>query len=183
MEEDEIIKLAKAKDEKAFEQLVNQYKPIVEKFAFQFGMEPEIIPDIVQETFIKIYRKIHQYHRGKFSTWIYQITLNVTRDYYRKRKREFNLIDKAKKTQIMEIQGGYYFEKEEHLFLHECIQKLDPKYKTPIILYYFHDKTYEEIAMILKIKLSSVKTRIHRGKMKLKEIYEQAEGKEVYMNG
>ncbi|OZU88555.1 hypothetical protein CIL03_09635 [Virgibacillus indicus] len=183
MEEAEIIELAKSKDEKAFEELVNRYKRTIEKFAFQFGIAEETIPDIVQETFIKIYRKLHQYHTGKFSTWIYQITLNVTRDFYRKRKREFSLLDKARKTQMLEQASSYYFEKEEHLFLHECIQQMEVKYKVPLILYYFHDKTYEEIAGILKIKLPSVKTRIHRGKNKLKQLYEKAEGREVYMNG
>lgn len=182
-EEEEIIRLAKLKDERAFEKLVVKYKPVVERIAFQFGVNYEYIPDIVQETFIKIYRKIHQFHTGKFSTWIYQITLNVVRDYYRKTKRENNLIFKTKETQLAEQKQGYYFERQEHLFLHECIQKLDIKYKTPLILYYFHEKTYEEIAMILKTKLSTVKTRMHRGKKQLGQIYEQSIGQEVYLNG
>ena len=84
---------------------------------------------------------------------------------------------------MLEQKKGYYFEKEEHLFLHECIQQLEAKYKVPLILYYFHDKTYEETAEILKIKLSLVKTRIHRGKNKLKQLYEKTGGREVYMNG
>lgn len=85
--------------------------------------------------------------------------------------------------QLVKQKRGYYFEKQEHFLLHECIHQLDLKYKSPLILYYFHEKTYEEIAMILKIKLSAVKTRMHRGKKQLKQIYEQSEGKEVYSNG
>ena len=66
MEEAEIIKLAKRKDEKAFSELVNRYKPAIEKFAFQFGAAEETIPDIVQETFIKIYRNCISIIRGSF---------------------------------------------------------------------------------------------------------------------
>lgn len=183
MDECEIVNRAKLKDETAFEQLIDTYKPVIERFAYQFGVKQENIPDIVQETFIKIHRKLHQFQKGKFTTWVFQVTLNVVRDQYRKQKRELKLIDKAKQNQLQTIQSGYYFEKQEHLFLHECIQKLDEKYKIPLILFYFHDKSYDEIALILKIKLSVVKTRIHRGKGKLKELFETSIGVEVYQNG
>ena len=183
MDETELANGAKIKDEDAFEQLIDTYKPVIERFAYQFGVKQENIPDIVQETFIRIHRKSHQFHKGKFTTWVYQITLNVVRDQYRKQKRDRKLIDKARQSQLQTIKNSYYFEKQEHLFLHECIQKLDAKYKIPLILYYFHDKSYDEIALILSIKLSVVKTRIHRGKAKLKEIFETSIGEEVYQNG
>ncbi|MEC5424908.1 RNA polymerase sigma factor [Virgibacillus sp. C22-A2] len=183
MEEEEMIRLAKLNNEEAFELLVEKYKPIIEKFSFQFGMNQENISDVVQETFIKIHRNLNQFHTGKLSTWIYQITLNVTRDYYRKRKRDINLLNKAKKSQLEIHKETLLFVKEEHVILHECLQKLKMKHKTPLILFYFHDKSYEEIAVILKIKLSLVKTRIHQGKKQLRELYDQYERKEVYVNG
>lgn len=176
--ENELIQRAKEKDEAAFEEIIDMYKPIVERFAFQFGIDRTNLGDIVQETFIKIYRKLHQYHTGKFSTWIYRITLNTTRDFYRKQKREKKLLQKSMEHQKDILLGGYYFEREEHLFLHECMQQMEPKYKEPLILFYFHDKSYEEIGVILQIKLAAVKTRIHRAKLKLKEIYENEDGEE-----
>ena len=96
MDETELVNGAKIKDEDAFEQLIDTYKPVIERFAYQFGVKQENIPDIVQETFIKIHRKSHQFHKGKFTTWVYQITLNVVRDQYRKQKRDRKLIDKAR---------------------------------------------------------------------------------------
>jgi len=180
--EDELIQRAKEKDETAFEEIIDTYKPVVERFAFQFGIDQTNLGDIVQETFIKIYRKLHQYHRGTFSTWVYRITLNTTRDFYRKQKREQALVQKSMEAQKRDPGNGFYFEKEEHLFLHECMQQLEPKYRVPLILYYFHDRTYEEIGIILHIKLAAVKTRIHRAKRKLKEIYEKEVGKEAIGN-
>ncbi|MFA1822513.1 RNA polymerase sigma factor [Virgibacillus oceani] len=180
--EDELIQRAKDKDEAAFEEIIDTYKPIVERFAFQFGINQTNLGDIVQETFIKIYRKLHQYHTGKFSTWVYRITLNTTRDFYRKQKRDQALVQKSMEQQKEKLPGGYYFEREEHLLLHECVQLLKPKYREPLILYYFHDRTYEEIGIILQIKLAAVKTRIHRAKGKLKEIYESKDGKEAIGN-
>ncbi|GAB3803476.1 RNA polymerase sigma factor [Virgibacillus kimchii] len=180
--EKEVILRAKEKDEAAFEQIINTYQPTVERFAFQFGIDQSNLGDIVQETFIKIYRKLHQYQRGKFSTWIYQITLNTTRDFYRKQKREQALVQKSMEREKENLPEGYFFEREEHLLLHECMQKLEMKYREPLILFYFHDRSYEEIGVILQIKLASVKTRIHRAKQKLKELYENENGKEEIGN-
>jgi len=174
----DIIQRAKEKDEAAFEEIIDTYKPTIERFAFQFGIDESNLADIVQETFIKIYRKLHQYHTGKFSTWIYQITLNTTRDFYRKQKRNQALVQKSMEQQKENFSAGYYFEQWEHVLLHECVQQLEPKYKVPLILHYFHDKSYEEIGIILKIKISTVKTRLYRAKRKLKADYEKEKEKE-----
>jgi RNA polymerase sigma-70 factor, ECF subfamily len=72
---------------------------------------------------------------------------------------------------------------EEDRVLHECLQKLDEKYKAPIILYYFHEKKYEEIADILSVNLSTIKTRLLRGKSLLKKLLEEAEKREGTING
>ncbi len=173
MEDEELKRLANLDDEEEFGKLVETYKPIIEKFAFQFGISEEDVADVVQNTFLKIYRKLYQYHKGKFSTWVYQITLNVARDHHRRRKRDYKIFNR--KLQEQEQSIGYLFEKEEHLLLHEYLQHLDQKYKLPLILYYFHDKPYAEIALILKVKLSVVKTRIHRAKKILKDMYEKEE--------
>ncbi|WP_341356876.1 sigma factor-like helix-turn-helix DNA-binding protein [Rossellomorea sp. y25] len=60
---------------------------------------------------------------------------------------------------------------------------LDDKYQIPIILYYFHEKKYEEMAEILSINLSTVKTRLLRGKNLLKKELEEAGKREGRLNG
>ncbi|MFD2045177.1 RNA polymerase sigma factor [Ornithinibacillus salinisoli] len=183
MEEGQLIQLVKENDENAFEQLIEKYKPIVERFAFQFGVSPEYIPDIVQETFIKVYRKLHQYNSGRLSTWIYRITLNTARDHFRKQQKDKKVLHKATEIQKMQHSYGYYFEKEEHVIIHECLQDMDQKYRSPLILFYFHDKTYDDIGKILRLKTSVVKTRIHRAKKHLKKAYEKMEVQEVLLHG
>ncbi|WP_284141462.1 MULTISPECIES: RNA polymerase sigma factor [unclassified Virgibacillus] len=183
MDEIELIARIKANDEQAFTKLVHIYKPIIERFAFQFGIKDDQISDIVQETFLRIYRKIDLFHEGKLSTWIYQITLNITRDYYRKQKRQRRILDKVQRKHKEERTNGYYFEKHEHMLIHESLSQLELNYRIPIILFYFHDKTYEDIAIILNIHLTTVKSRIHRGKKKLKNAFEHLNRDEVLVNG
>lgn len=175
--------MAKANDDASFEKIVVKYKSLVEKLSFQFGIQPEHIPDIVQETFIKVYQNLEQYHRGKFSTWLYQITLNTARDAHRKNKRELRIVKKAITNYEAPHTTGFYFESEANVFLHQAIQELDEKYRMPLILFYFHDQSYEEIAIILRLKISSVKTRMSRGRKRLKEIYEKLESEEDNKHG
>lgn len=183
VEEQGIIEQAKQHDEQAFAEIVTMYKPYIERLAFQFGIRPDSIPDVVQETFLNIHRSLHQFERGKFSTWLYQITLNVVRDHYRRKKRQWKIFNKVTEDKKLWLPGYVYFEEEEHDVLHEAVKQLDEKYRIPIILFYFHDQSYEEIAIILKIKLSSVKTRMHRGRGKLKEAYLKLERRGAARDG
>ena len=186
MTEEELIKKAKRGNMNAFEQLVELHYPVVEKFAYQLGNRQDEIEDITQEVFIRVYRFIDQFSKAKFSTWLYKITLNVTRDFARKRqsnlRKVFKIQQDFRQDDYPEIESTV-IRNEEDRILHLAIQKLDEKYRVPIVLYYFHEKKYEEIAEIMSITLSTVKTRILRGKTMLKKVMEELNKKEGDING
>lgn len=165
----------------AFGQLVEMYYPTVERFAYQLGNRHDEIEDITQEVFIRVYRFLDQFTKAKFSTWLYKITLNVTRDFARKRqsniRKVFKIQQNTKKDDYIEIESAV-IQNEEDRTLHIAIQMLDEKYRVPIILFYFHEKKYEEIAEIMGVTLSTVKTRILRGKTMLKKLIEEQNRKE-----
>lgn len=174
MTEEELIGKAKEGDMTAFGQLVKLHYPVVEKFAYQLGNRHDEIEDITQEVFIRVYRFIDQFSQAKFSTWLYKITLNVTRDFARKRQSNLQKIFKVQqglRNDYPEIEPGV-LRNEEDRMLHLAIQQLHEKYRIPIVLFYFHEKKYEEIAEIMSITLSTVKTRILRGKTMLKKVIE-----------
>lgn len=181
MNEDDLIKKAKQGNMNAFQQLVEMHYPVVEKFAYQLGNRQDEIEDITQEVFIRVYRFLDQFTKAKFSTWLYKITLNVTRDFARKRQSNLRKVFKIQQ----DFRNDDYPEteaevirNEEDRMLHLAIQKLDEKYRVPIVLFYFHEKKYEEIADIMSISLSTVKTRILRGKTMLKKVIEEFKKKE-----
>ncbi|WP_421381020.1 RNA polymerase sigma factor [Bacillus salacetis] len=186
MENEYFIAEAQKGNLTAYSELVKKYSPVVERFAFQMGASSSDIQDISQEVFIRVYRFLHQFSHSKFTTWLYKITLNVTRDFMRKENRYFLKSEKLAKESF---QGDPYlpeeavFREEEDRLLHECIQELDEKYRIPIILYYFHEKKYEEIQEILSLNLSTVKTRLLRGKDMLKKAMIKAEKKEGKAHG
>ncbi|MFD1020525.1 RNA polymerase sigma factor [Thalassobacillus hwangdonensis] len=185
MDEVNMIKRVKDGDHEAFRFLMQRYKSTVEKFAFQFGLLPDEVQDVTQEVFLKVYNNISKYEGGKFSTWIYQICLNVTRDYFRKQQRERRKWKKAQRDAEVTFreETAKYFSSEEKAEMHGFIRGLNEKYRTPIILYYFHEMSYEEIAEATKVSLSAVKSRIHRAKAKLKTAYENSPVEEVRNHG
>lgn len=168
--ENKLIERAQQGDKNAFLQLIEQHHKTVERFAFQCGVHSNDVNDVTQEVFVKLYRFLGQFKEAKFTTWLYKITLNATRDYYRKEQRETRKEAKlqaqppptAPTTEQMMLR----FE-EDHI-LHNAIQKLDDKHRYPIILFYFHELKYEEIATVLDVSLSTVKMRLMRGKELLK---------------
>lgn len=168
-EEKEWIRRALQGDEKAFQHLIDSNYKTVERFARQIGAPHQDVQDIVQEVFIRVFRFLHKYSHGKFTTWLYSITYNVTKDYFRKIKRENRKRDRM----IIQDNNDFIYEEnwdlsEDALILHKSIQKLDEKYRIPIVLFYFQDASIKEIAEIMNIGESTVKTRLKRGRERLK---------------
>ncbi|MET0960876.1 MAG: sigma-70 family RNA polymerase sigma factor [Psychrobacillus psychrotolerans] len=98
MTEFELIERAQTGDKAAYTELIHIHHRTVEKFAFQCGVRLHDIPDVTQEVFVKLYRFLHQFKRDRFKTWLYKITLNTARDYYRKEMKQ-------KKLQGIEVTG------------------------------------------------------------------------------
>ncbi|WP_391202868.1 RNA polymerase sigma factor [Psychrobacillus sp. L4] len=174
MSEYELIERAQQGDKVAYTELIQKHHRTVEKFAFQCGVKVNDIPDVTQEVFVKLFRFLHQFKRERFTTWLYKITLNTTRDYYRKETKE-----KEKEEKVSNDVSAKYSTKsaedrvlifEEDRKLHQAIQSLDEKYRLPIILFYFHELSYEQIAEVLNVPVTTIKTRMLRAKGQLKNL-------------
>lgn len=134
--------------------------------------------DVTQEVFIKLYRFINQFNDQQFTTWLYKITLNTTRDYYRKQSKQREKIEKLQFSMNEQycnpIDVRFALDEEEEA-LHNAILLLNEKYRYPIVLYYFHDMTMTEIAKVLNLTISNVKIRIMRAKEQLKKTLQEEE--------
>ena len=172
MDQLELIDRAQKGDKVAYGELMNLHHRTVEKFAFQCGVKADDVQDVTQEVFIKLYRFLHQFKRDRFTTWLYKITLNAARDYYRKENREKDKESKVQEETYFGIPSKSTESKilvfEEDRELHEAIQTLEEKYRVPIVLFYFQELTYEQIGEVMNIPMATVKTRLLRGKEQLK---------------
>lgn len=179
-----MIKLARDGNLDAFDELMKLYYPVVQRFAFQIGNPADVIDDVTQEVFLRVYRYLHRYSRGKLSTWLYKITLNVSKDMARKRKRTRALTDvlQSQPQETTAATEGLILKDEQDQQLHMLIQQMDDKYKIPLILHYFHDKKLKDIAKVMNLPMATVKTRLLRAKSKLKTAVEEGVGNDGEIN-
>ncbi|NGZ77802.1 RNA polymerase sigma factor SigW [Saccharibacillus alkalitolerans] len=173
--ETRLVKLALKGDQRAFAEIVDLYKDRIFHLAYRMLSNRHEAEDVVQETFLRVYRNLDRYDPGqKFSTWIYRIGTNLSIDRLRKRKPTYSL-----DAEIGDQDGadGYalipsdnrtpeteYMISETRTTIHEAIDGLPPKYKTVMILRYLQELSLQEISDVLDMPVTTIKTRVHRGR-------------------
>ena len=174
--DEDLIERFQRGDLYAFDLIVKRYKDQLLNFIYRFVGSQEEAEDIVQETFLRVYRKRKAYKRiAKFSTWIYTIAGNLARTELRRRKRRklFSVTDMGYEDRDYEISDEVYNPESQvdGLIQEEIIQKeinnLSPKFREVIVLRDVQELSYEEISKIINVPIGTVKSRVNRGRLKL----------------
>lgn len=166
----------------AFEKLIISHEKTVYNIAYRMFNNEEDAKDIAQEVFIKIYKNLNKFDGNcKISTWIHRITVNTCIDELRKRKgKETSSIDSLIDLDDGEVQKQYTdnsFNPEQSLInkediedLKNAINLLSENHKALIVLRDIQGLSYNEIAEITQISLGTIKSRISRARIQLKNI-------------
>ncbi|WP_127586825.1 RNA polymerase sigma factor SigW [Paenibacillus koleovorans] len=184
--ETRLAKLARNGDRRAFIDLVELYKDKIYHLAYRMLHNVQEAEDIVQETFLRVYTNLHRYDEAqKFSTWIYRIGTNLCIDRLRKRKPSYSLdadVNDGEGTDWYSMLSSLDPTPEGELLLsetqqqvREAIDSLPEKYKSAVILRYMHDMSLQEISEVLEMPVTTVKTRVHRGREYLRQRLEREE--------
>ena len=178
--DEELIAEFQRGSEAPFRQLVGRYKDPLTNFVYRFIGDVDECDDVVQETFIRVYRNKLSYRPvAKFSTWIYTIATNLAKSHMHRRKlRRFVTFGRSAgesdSTADIPDEHAQTDRLVETGILEERIQKaldaLPEKYREIIILREIQELSYEEIAGITGIGLGTVKSRMNRGRAKLQEM-------------
>ena len=179
--DEELVALfQKNEDRAAYTELAIRYKDKLKSFAFRFINDDATAEDLAQITLIKVYQKKHLYKPvAKFSTWIYTIIQNLAKTELRKRKRRgtYTFTDLSKddrefiaKAPEQEGANDQMSTRNDDKIIHESLNELDVEFRNIIIFRDIQELSYDEVSKILQIPLGTVKSRINRGRFKLKEI-------------
>jgi RNA polymerase sigma-70 factor (ECF subfamily) len=161
------------------EMLYSLYYKNVYYTVYRFCRDYELAKELTNEAFLMAFQKISMLKdMDKFKGWICSIALNLTRDYIRKNHRVSPVASIEQWAQPSRTIEEEVVEKFEFNQVKEAIDGLDSHYQKVIILRYYHDLPYNDIAKRLNLSCGTVKTRIHRAKNKLYHLLEQTEGKE-----
>jgi RNA polymerase sigma-70 factor (ECF subfamily) len=181
----QLVRKAKTGDKKAFGVLVKKYRDPILHLAFQMTGNWSDAGDLAQETFIKAYERLTQFREdSKFSTWIYRITVNLSVDHHRRKRRmkEVSLeVEPAGQKGWLDRLSSHAESAADRLEIEEtnkgigrALGRLSENQRTAVVLKYFHEKSSLEIANIMGCSETSVRTHIFRGLRNLKKVLSPA---------
>ena len=176
MEESALIKRASRGEAEAFNTLMGMHERRMYAVALRMCANPEDAQDCLQEAMIRIYRAISDFKaQSTFSTWVYRITMNTCLDELRRRKNRPNtsldvLVETGwSPTDDRESPEQHTLRGEVRGKLSEFIAQLPEDMRAAVVLRDVQGLSYEEIADVLGANVGTVKSRISRGREKLRE--------------
>lgn len=160
--------------------LVERYEEKMMRYAKRFLFGHHDAEDMVQEIFIKAYTNIKSFDATRrFSPWLYRIAHNEFINNLRKKQREpvpfFDPDTLLPHPIAPERADQQINDREIKEMLTWGLDKLAPKYREPLVLYYFEDLSYQEISDVLQIPVSTVGVRINRGKLALRNLFTKSQ--------
>jgi len=176
-----LVERAKGGDEAAFEQLIRQYDRQIFRIARHITQNKEDAEDIVQDTFLKAYQKLHQFQgNSKFYTWLVRIAVNESLMRLRKRRNSKTVsMDEDVQTEEGSVPRDFadwtpdpeqqYGQGELGEILRKTIQGLPPGFRSVFTLRDVENLSTEETAEALGLSVPAVKSRLLRARLQLRE--------------
>jgi RNA polymerase sigma-70 factor (ECF subfamily) len=170
--DEELVALSIGGDVESFNQLVVRWERPIYALAYRVIGREEEARDVVQETFLRAFRGIRNFRgQAKFSSWVYRIALNLCRDWIR-RERRTPILPAPEGVDVIELAAAQGpAESIEDLVARndmsqvvaDLMTRLPEEQRTAIILKEYHGMTFQEIADLQGVPLSTVKTRLYQG--------------------
>lgn len=175
--------LSKARngDIDAFTHLVEAYQRPVFNLCYRMLGDSYEAEDAAQETFLRAFNNLKRYDRARsFSTWLLSIAAHYCIDQIRKRRMHIISLDETPYLEPPDAGPGpeaYTSQREEQMRVQQLLQSLKNQDRAAVVMFYWYDFSYEEIAEALDMSLSAVKSRLHRARLALAETWRLQEPK------
>jgi RNA polymerase sigma-70 factor (ECF subfamily) len=182
MTEVELIAGARAGSAKAFTALVEMYQNPVYNLCYRMLGDPGEAEDATQEAFLRAYKQLHRYDPTRpFKTWLFAIASHHCIDRLRRRRVIWLGIDEEpvlSHPALLEPRPGpeqMAVRREEEATVQGALAELAPRDRSAIVMRYWYDMSYEEIAHATGTTASAVKSRLHRARVCLAAVLKRAE--------
>jgi RNA polymerase sigma-70 factor (ECF subfamily) len=167
------VQQAREGDQAAFTQLVEAYQTPVYNLSYRMLGNMVEAEDAAQETFIRAYRRLDTYDPSrKFSSWLLAIASHYCVDVLRRRRMNYLSFDELPPMVELSMPRATQPEQvvvsqQQASAVQRLLDTLPASYRTPVILRYWYDMSYREIAETMGVTESTIKTRLHRARAKL----------------
>jgi RNA polymerase sigma factor (sigma-70 family) len=169
--EKHIVELLQERNEKAISLLYDHYAETLLGVANKVVRDPELAQDVLQESFVKIWKKADSYDpsKAKLFTWLFRITRNTAIDKLRSVNTK---TDKEIQMDVSDVYNlGVDSIRPEFLDVQENLEKIEEKYQIVLEALFFQGMTQQEASEELDIPLGTIKSRLKIGLRELRKIY------------
>ena len=155
--------------EAACQKILNLYKGRIFSYIYRMVRNYHDAEDLTFDTFIKCFNALSSFDVSRpFSTWLFTIAHNVTIDFFRKSKQEYEYVDERHAVYDDFVEEHEKKRKTEKI--DRALAKIAPLDRELVILFHREEYSYQEISEILSLPISTIKTRLHRARKKLKAL-------------
>lgn len=152
-----------------------QYRVVVERYhrglinyLYNMTRDSTIAEDLAQDAFLQAFRKLSTYNSAySFSTWLYAIASNIAKDHFKKNSRILRVVPDGRASELSPDEAFTQSARAQNV--RDAIATLKPDYQQVINLFYWENKSYEEIATIVGCPIGTARTWLSRGKQQLEE--------------
>lgn len=167
-------------DPEAFEEVYRRFESLVYNLALRMSGRPEDAADLAQDVFLRIYRNLGGFRgRSSLKTWVFRVALNCCRSRLRRRQRRRGL-DVHEPERRLENLPDPGRGPEERALVHDlggrlerALGELPLPFREAVVLRDIHGLTYQEIALVAGVRIGTVRSRIARGRDRLRERLEK----------
>lgn len=168
-------------DETAFEEIYDRFGAMVFNLALRLCGEPEEAADLSQETFLKIHRHLAGFRgRSSLKTWVYRVAINCCRSRYKRQRVWRSRLLSDSEERLERLPDSRRSPEERAIArsavdsIEQALDQLPPIYREAVLLRDIEGLTYEEISHVLGQRLGTVRSRIARGRERLRVLLEVA---------
>lgn len=165
----ELVEEVKSGQRLAFSELVKRHQQALYRLCIRFVKDPDAAEDIVQDSFVKAYQKIHLFEgRSSFKSWLFQIAVNTAKNKLRETQAEsLDLEDNQLAVDSVAHQRLEDYDLKE--LVQKYVERLPEKQRTALMLRVFEDLSFKEIAQIMNCPYDTAKANYRHALIKLKE--------------
>ncbi len=178
--DDELVRRVQAGNNEAFEELVRRYERKVYNITYRLMGNEQDASEALQDAFLRAYRFIGKFQfKSSFFTWLYRIATNVSLSRLRRRDKLVTVsldqpVDAAGELRLEIPDTKYGPEKlmkqrELRAALQKSVEELPEDYRSVVVLRDLEGLSNEEVSKVLKLSVAAVKSRLHRGRLVLRE--------------
>jgi RNA polymerase sigma-70 factor (ECF subfamily) len=167
-----IINGCRSGNAESFSELVDIYAGRAYGYFYRLTGDREISDDLLSELFVKLVEKISTFKGGSFDGWLFKIASNIFYDYLRDKHRQKKMLDDKKEQLESEITEARQNDGEKIDHLQMQLKKLDMDTRELIMLRFYSQASFKEIAAIRSEPIGTTLSKLHRGLKKLREMME-----------